>query len=169
MVAGAGVSAYSAYSKGQADKKYYNYLADQNRSLAERTRAAAEQEVTGIQDVALKNADELNRQANQLEGRQKAVLAKSGVWGSSRTSQDIMADTATQEGRDAMALRYNADMASWSSRAGAEEKAAAPRGQAQGYNMAGRNSAIAGGWNTASSVLNSASSMADTWNRWKKS
>jgi hypothetical protein len=167
-IAGAGVSAYSAIKQGQDQKRYYDFLAIQNRSQAERAMAAAEEQAGFIQDTAGKNQEELDRQQRLLEGRQKTVLAKGGVWSTSKTAQDIYRDTETQAERDATALRFNANMESWQAKSQAAESARALREQAVGYGMAGSNARTASYWNTASSVLGSATNIADSWGRWIK-
>lgn len=165
-VASAAYGAYAVSQEAKSKQDYYSYIAEQNKRQADRTEAAAEDQVSGIQDTAAKNADELSRQARQLVGRQKTVLAKSGVWGSSKTFEDISRDTQTQEGRDAAALRFNADRTSWEARAAAAEQAKALREQAVGYGMSGSMARQAGNFGIGSSLLGGATSVADTWMRW---
>lgn len=154
--------------EAKAKQNYYNYLASQNEAQATRTIKAGEDQVSAIQTGSLQSQIELDRQSKQLEGRQKAVLARNGVWGNSRTAGDILDDTLTQEERDATALRYNAEVKSWESRTNAKETARALREQASGYRMGGDNARMSGEINRTTSLLSTVTNVADTWLRWKK-
>lgn len=167
QVAGGLVQGQAAANEGVAKQNYYNWLATNNDAQAKRVVKAGDEEVTGVQNVALQSQVELERQARRLEGRQKTVQAKNGVWGNSRTAQDIAKDTLTQEGRDAAALRYNADVKSWEARTSAAETARALREGAQGYRMGGEMARTTGNINRVTSIIGTATNVGDTWLRWQ--
>lgn len=167
QVAGGVIAGQAAANEGVAKQNYYNWLATNNEAQAKRVITAGREEVTAIQDVALEDQINLDREARKLEGRQTTVLAKGGIYGNSRTAQDIAKDTLTQEGRDAAALRYNADIQSYNATKSAEENARALREGAQGYRMGGDMARMEGNTRRITSIIGTATNIGDTWLRWQ--
>jgi len=166
----AGGSVFTAASNMQAGKaqaSYYNFLAEQNNRQAIDTLKAGRDEVTGIQTQAALTQEQLDRQNSQVKGSQRAVMAANGVYSDSVTSQDIARDTDTAAGRDAAAIRYNADLKSFEASTRATQASQALGDQARGFGMAGVNGARAGGINATTSILNGATQVADSWYKWK--
>ena len=101
--AGAGISAYSAYSQGQAQSRMAEYnalIARQNAELA-----------SGQMDIAKKEKDimeaRLRRRTEQTLASQRAGFAKAGVEPAG-TPLIVAAGTITEADLDAMAIRYAA-------------------------------------------------------------
>lgn len=166
QVAGGLQQSQGYLEQGAREQAYYNYMASISEKTAGEVLKRGDQQSTMIQDVALQSQEELDRQSKQLAGRQKTVLAASGVWGNSRTAQDIARDTASQEDRDAAALRYNADVSSWQTMTAAKDQALALRRQAVGYRMGGDNAVEAARINAQSSIINTATNVAGTYVNW---
>jgi hypothetical protein len=165
---GTGVSAYGSIKSGEANAAYYNFLASQNNKLATDTQEAAIKDVSGIQTQASLTQEQKDREVSKLSGSQRAALAASGVGGGSVTSEDISRDTMTTAGRDAAAIRYNADIKSYQIAKEAELRAQALRSQSEGFGQAGVNATKAGTLNALTSVLGGATSVASNWYNWNQ-
>lgn len=157
----------AAKAEGESKQSYYNYLAGQNEIQATRVGRSAEEQVGAVNTTMMKEKEELQRSTRKVVGLQKATMSASGVWGNSRTAEDIARDTSTQEGRDLAALRYNADITAAETRRQAEETARALKEQGSGYRRAGEMARSAGRIGQLSSIIGTASNVASTWALWQ--
>jgi hypothetical protein len=162
MAVGTAVSAYGAYSQGQAQKKMNKYQADvanQQAVLAERT---ADQNTQLTQIQASQESKQLNRKYAVLAGEQKAARAASGLGGGSVSEGDIATDTLNTQNLDESMIRYNADLQSWKLKQNADMESWGLGNQATMYKTAGKQAAKAGMINAGSTILQGAASTAYT-------
>jgi hypothetical protein len=160
MAVGAAVSAYGAYSQGQAAKSAAQYqaaVAGNNKIMADRAAVDAQQRG----EVA---ADKRREQAAQLIGRQRAVLAGNGVVVDQGSALDITSDTAATGEFEALTIRSNAEREAYQYRAQGENFSS----EAQLATMRGDSAAQAGMFGAGSSILNGAGSVANKWYEYGK-
>jgi len=162
-VAGGIMSASAQKKAGEAQKRYYDYLAGQNERQAKDVIKAGEQQTTFIQDAATGETKSLRASQRQFAGSQKVALAANGVPLSSVSVEDLARDTFKKEEMDAEALRYNADTQAYEVQMQARNQAISLRDQASGYRMGGANAQQAGNLNAATSLLGTATSVANQW------
>ena len=154
---------YAAYGQVQAGKaqqrrnEYDAQLADVQAGLVRRT---AEQKKTVEQIGAAEASKSLAQRTRELAGRQKATAAASGVGGGSVTTADIAKDTVTKEALDQAAIKYNADVSSWSIEEEARGKEWALKNRAKQFRMAGKEAVKASKIAATSTLLSTASSVA---------
>src|SRR4051812_48533799 len=110
--AGTGLSAWSSYQGGLAQDAYFESLAANSRTQAALVQGQANQEITSAQKQGAYETTMLNRHTKEVEGSQVAGEAASGIAGSG-TSADIARDTFNKSKMDQLAIKYNADVASW--------------------------------------------------------
>jgi hypothetical protein len=158
----AGVSAYGSYQQGKAQKKMNDYSADVARQQAAIEARTAETNVTLVQDTAKEQSKIARREAALIEGEQKGILAAQGVGGDSVTAADILTSTFDTAELDRQAIRYNADAKAWAIKSGAEFNTWDLVNQSNMYGMAGKNAMKAGKVGVATSLLEGASSSAQT-------
>jgi len=162
QVAGAAVSAYGAYSQGQAQKKMNQYNADVASQQAKITQRTAETNVNLVQGQAAEATKQERRNVAMIEGEQKGTLAAQGVGGGSVTAADITTSTLDTAELDRQAIRYNADTKAWAVKSGADFEAWNLENQSNQYSMAAKNAARAGEIAATSSLLGSASQVSNT-------
>jgi hypothetical protein len=149
MAAAASVSAASAYSQGQQQKKLgeYNAKVDENNA---KTAASAAEEAAKRGQIA---EDQHRDRVRQFAGSQKAAMAAAGGDLTDQSSMNILADTARAGEFDALTIRSNAAREAW----GLGNQADNFTAQAAGTRFQGSNAASAGNWGAATSLLNGAS------------
>lgn len=180
----AGVSAYGSYAQGQAQKKMNQYNADVSNRQAEIDAQVAEQQeilnkrtaetnITLVQSDAAAQTKLARRNQALMEGETKGMLAKSGIGGGSVTSADLLDSSFETAKIDREMIRYNADskayaiksgydVESWKLKTGIAFDKWNLKNQANQYGMAGKNAARAGSIGATTSVLQGASSIANT-------
>lgn len=164
-----GAYAYESQMKqGKSQQAYYNYLAKANDVQAQEVERTAETQTGLIQDAARVESRNLTRQGKRLAGTQKAVQAANGVGGGSVTSEDIERDTMTREELDQAALRFNADSRAWETLTSAKATARGLRQQGIQFQYAGANAMEAAKINANTSLLGSATNVADSWYKWNR-
>lgn len=161
VVISTGVSAYSSYSQGQAQKKMNQYNADVAAQQAKIEAKTAETNITMVQNEAAEEAKIQRRNLAAVRGEQKGILAASGVWGDSVTATDIEKTTLDTAELDREAIRYKADSKSFALKTGSDADIWNLKTQEGMYSMAGKNAARAGNIGAASSLLEGASKVAN--------
>ncbi len=155
-----GMKAASQYKEGVAANKYYDYLARQSEAQGEAIFKAGQKQSELIQESAkFKGKSQAVREA-QVAGAQKAALAAQGVDLSSVTAQDLASDTMSKARLDELAIRYSADVQSWSTTEDARFKRWTAFQQADQYEMAGDMKRKAGGRKAFGTLIGTAASMA---------
>lgn len=145
-----GTMQQSAAAKGQAE--YQASIARNNQIYAQ--RAADEAKQRGLV------AEEKARQAAQnLRGRQRAVLAANGVDVNTGSSLDIQTDTAAMGELDALTARSNAEREAQ----GYLQQGANFGGEAALYDARARNASSSGMWTGATTLLGGAGTVASKW------
>lgn len=183
------MSAVGSYQQGQSQSNMYTQqamngesqaqllkrTADQNTELLKRN---AEQNITSNTIEASQASKDLARKVGAVEGADKAVGAFNKIGGGSVTEYDIGSSNFDKAKLDEIALRYNADSRAyeinentknniWSINNDTANAAWGLRTQGKGYSMAAKNARKAGSINAASSLLSSATSLTDSYNKWK--
>jgi hypothetical protein len=125
----------------EAQKKYYYFQADQS-----------DKEAQLAIEAGMREADTIRRSAKGVTASQRAAMAASGVGAGSVTAEDVARDTFNRSEMDALVVRYNADLQGWSKRL-----------QARSYRMAGDNALTAGNINADTTLLTTATGVADSW------
>lgn len=176
-----GVTAYGQYQQAKAQSKMYDYqagLAQQEKTQTEEyakeeqklIKSVAESNIATIQDIAAEDSKQLARDVAVLTGQQKAAIGALGIGGGT-TAQNILIDTFDKARLDQMAIRYNANLKSYQIKSGAEidiwatgEQAKmgawSKEAESRQYQYASKNALFAGRINVASTILNTASSIA---------
>lgn len=150
------VSAYGAYSQGQAQKNLMNYQAQAAQTQADQEAKVAKVNISGVQDQAALNATQLGRQQAEAKGQQVAAAGAQGI-GSSVTAADIAKSTFTKQQMDQMTLQYNANVKSWGITNQANQRIWALGVQSGQFGMGAKNSETAGDINAGSTLLSTAS------------
>jgi len=197
-----GMQAYGQYQQGKAQAGMYNYQAALAVQEAETTRKYAEEQAkatkgysdiqkTAIAEAAATNvsveqaaaAEESRRLASDvgiLSGSQRVMMGALGIGGV--TAADIVGSTFDKAQLDQMAIRYNANIKSWSIREQAKRdiwtlgegtkynlwslgeetklKTWSLKSQATQYRSAAKQAKTAGKRSSATTLLNTAASMA---------
>jgi hypothetical protein len=163
QVVGGIASADASEKQGRSQQRYYDYLAGQNEITAKETLKAADQQTTFIQDDAAGQTKLVRASGRLAAGAQRAALAANGVSLSSVSAEDLARDSFNREELDAEAVRHNADTKSYETQMQASMTAKSLRSQAVGYRMGGANAAEAGRLNAQTSLLGTATSVANTY------
>jgi len=158
MAASGAMTAYGQYETGQAQDKYYRYLATQNELEAEAALKTGEQKTTIAQNEAAQRAKELKGEVATVEGAQRAAMAAMGISGV--TTEDILKDTSNKARLDELNIRYSADIQSWLAQKEAKEQAWALKSQAGLFRFSGQQAKTASYINMTSTLLGTASSIA---------
>lgn len=164
---GGAVQAKGILEKGMADENEANFLATQSEISANLAVNAGRRVSAGIQDNAAERSKSLLDNLSRLTGRQRAAAAATGAGAGSVTAQDIATDTATKSDLDQLAIRFNADAESAFAIEESNNKAWALREQAKLYRTSGKNARRASRVNAVSSLLGSASTVADSGIRYR--
>lgn len=160
-IAGAGVSAYSAYEQGQSQKASMAYQAQ----VAKNNQAIADQ-YAQMELAKGRQMEETKRLATaQQEGAIRAAAGASGLDPNSGSPVRLQEDTARVGEEDALTIRANAARAAYGYRVQGLNYGA----QAGLDEMASADAARGGALGAFSSILGGASSTADKWARFKQS
>lgn len=158
-VAAGGYTAYSQYQNGQSQNKYYQYMADQQKQKATYDLKQGDAQSTAIQDQAKLEGKQLSSNQSEFNATQRAAMAASGLTGV--TAEDITNSTFTKEQLDQQLLRYNADLKSYGVNSQAKYNNWADLTQADQYSYAGKAANYAGKTSAFSTLLSTASSVAN--------
>ena len=196
-VVGAGVSAYGAYSQGQAQAEaaqmqgvaaaqqaqYQAAIADINRQTAERNAGLAETNAQYTEVAGARLQEDRARRIRSLIGAQRAGLAANGLTIDEGTGVDLQEDVADLGGLAIAEIRSNAGRQASGYRiqgANAMDEALAATMRGEAYRVAGSNALLAGNfaadaYSTAgtiaagSSLLGGATSTFDRYGRMQSS
>jgi hypothetical protein len=196
-VVGAGVSAYGAYSQGQAQAEaaqmqgvaaaqqaqYQAAIADINRQTAERNAGLAETNAQFTETAGARLQEDRARRIRSIIGAQRAGLAANGLLIDAGTGVDLQEDVAELGGLAIAEIRSNAGRQASGYRiqgANAMDEALAATLRGQAYQIAGANALAAGNfaadaYSTAgtiaagSSLLGGATSTFDRFGRMQAS
>lgn len=159
---GAAYSADQQTKAGAVQSSYYGYLADTARINAGIADAEATSDKKQVGAELNASERELTNRINETVATQKAAVV-TGVGASSRSAQDIIADTLDKGNLDEMALRLNADIKSKNIDIGAATKKMNYTAQASGYGMAAVNAVGAAKAGAQSSLISGVGSVANSW------
>lgn len=154
-IGGGVLGAYGAYQQGQAQDKYYQYLAKQNEAQSVEVKQAAKQEVGIIQDVASQQASQVGDIVEQTLASQKTGFAASNIALSSGTAEDVARATFDAGLKDEAAIRYNADVSAWQTTRQAQSTSKNLLRQAESFRLSGAGAKRAGNLNAFSTLLGS--------------
>ena len=137
MLAAGAALASSQVKQGQAEKKYYDAMAETSRAQGEAQRAVSAKKSQIEQDIGSQQVKAAAIKGAEVQGMQAATLAQNNMAGTG-TAQDIAIDTMRKVKQDEVNLKYNADTKSWAF--DTEGLYAKWQGETQGaqYNMAGK-------------------------------
>jgi hypothetical protein len=161
-LAGGGYAMSAQNTAAKAQKTYYENQAARRQQEAELARKAADRNIENTQLQASQEAKQLAMKTGAVVGSQKAALAASGVGGGSVTAADITTDTFDKSKLDEIAIRYNADSRSSEYENDARNAKWAADVDSVQLKAAGKNAIRAGRVEQASTLLNTATSMAST-------
>ena len=159
-------SAYSSYQAGQDQNEYYKYVARQNEREAEIVQRSSDRQVSYIQDQAARDSAKVSEDERRIAASQRAVMAASGVQGV--TAEDIALDTMSKADKDRLAVRYNADLRTFETQQETGYRVLDLKNQAAMNRIAGKNAKAAGILEASTGLLNTATTMANTWYMDKK-
>lgn len=160
-VVGAGVSAYGAYSQGQAQAQaaqmqgvaaaqqaqYQAAIADINRQTAERNAALAETNAQFTEVAGARLQEDRARRIRSLIGAQRAGLAANGLLIDAGSGVDLQDDVAELGGLAIAEIRSNTGRQASGYRirgANAMDEALAATLRGEAYRVAGSNALMAG-------------------------
>lgn len=159
-IVGGGAAVYSTYQSGQAAKAQAQYqaaVARNNEIMAK--RLAEDARLRGDEE-----ARKARKRAEQLAARQRAALAANGVAVDEGSAIDLLGDTIQLGEAEAQTLRSNA-----------EREALGYIMRAQGFaadsalaDMTASQAGSATGIGVASTIINTAGSVASNWYEYKK-
>lgn len=159
---GAYSGAQAANAQGKSNQNYYDYVAGQNRTAADYALKTGDARANASQVQGALDTAKYVREASSFGATQRATSAAAGVGGGSVTAEDIGYDTLTKQKLDEMAIRYNADVASYSAKQGAAYEAYDQNNQAILNTMAGKNARAAGKASAKASLIQGATAIANT-------
>lgn len=160
--AGAVQQAGAARAAGRANQQYYNFVSEQNKQAADAAITVGNDQANQAQLKGAMDSAKYARSASEFRGVQRATSAAMGVGAGSATAEDIGYDTMSKEQLDQQAIRYNADLQSWSAKTGAKYQAWDYRNQSSLNSMAGVNARRAGNAQATASLISGATSIASS-------
>lgn len=161
-----GAGAYQAQaqiSEGSRQNKYYRYMASLKDTEARLVKDTARRQESALQDNASRQSVALNDELKRVQGSQRVALAASGVAAGSVSAEDIALDTMSRAKADELAIRFNADRSSQEALRQGDFEAMNLTNEAAGLRAAGRNAKTAAKTAAFSTLLSSATQVADTW------
>lgn len=158
MVVAGSAQAYSQVKQGQAQKRYYDAMADNSRLQGEAQLAIAHKKSEIAQDIGSQEVKAEAIKGAEAQGYQKAIEAANGVQGSG-TAQDIAIDSMRKVSENEINLKYNADTKSWSFDTEGEYAKWTANEQAKQYNVAGKQALGAAKRQAAITMLSTAVSV----------
>ena len=159
IILGMGAAKANAQIKeGQAQKRYYNALADTARSQGEAKQAADQKQAEIAEDVGAQQVKTSNIQGAETLGSQRTALAANQISGSG-SAQDILLSSLNKQKTNEANLKYNADTKAWSFET--EGNYAKWEGDIQGsqYDIAGKQALSASKRQAAVTMLSSVASV----------
>lgn len=163
--AGGIMSANAQGAAGRMQASYYSYLANNANLNAGLAKAYGESQAKTIGAANMRSDVLLGEKERATVGAQKAALAAGGAGASSKTAEQLIADTANKGNLDEQALNLNAALKTKAAITGADMAAFNDVTQAQGYDQAGLNAGAAGKMNRASTILGTGGQVANIWYR----
>jgi len=142
-------------AQGQAQKQTYDYKAQVN----ENNKQVSEWKAQDAVDRGYVREQEHRNKVSNLKGRQRAVLAASGVEVDTGSALDILEDTAALGELDALTIRSNAEREAYDYKVAGMNDGA----QADVNRMSGENALAAGNMGARTSLLQGAGSVASKW------
>jgi len=146
-------------AQAQAQQQQYDYQAQVN----ENNKQIAEWQAQDATDRGAIKEKQHRIKISQLKGRQRSVIAASGVEVDSGSALDILGDTAELGELDALTIRSNAEREAYDYKVAAMNQSA----QAGINRISGQNAASAGRYGAMTSLLSGAGSVADKWYKYK--
>ena len=140
-------------ANAKANEYRYQAQVDDNN------RKVAEWKAQDALDRGAKEEAALRVKVAGLKGRQRSVLAASGVEVGSGTALDILGDTAALGELDALTIRSNSEREAYENRVNASNLSA----NASMKRMGANNAIIAGQIGSMTSLLSGAGSVASKW------
>lgn len=162
MAAAGGVSAYSQYQEGAAQKKYYNSLADRSTKEGQAALETADRQSTAVQDTAKISGLKLAKDQQRFNATTRAQLSAQGVSGA--MAEDLITSNFSNEEMDKAILRNNADLKSWEINTQGAYSNWASINEANDYRYAGKSAKRAGAIGAFTTLLGTASSVASMAN-----
>jgi len=145
-VAGAGVSAYSAYQTGQ----------EQDR-VAKANARMAEYQAGQARDAAKLKADQYRKEADRKMATIRARYSASGVSTTEGTPLLVLMESAEEVAADELRIKRGGEQTAW----GLLQEASIQR-------AGGSSAASQGAWGAGASLLGGASRLASTYPQWGK-
>lgn len=159
MVGTGAMQANNQVKQGQAQKRYYDAMAETSRMQGDAQLAIAQKNAEISEDVGSQQVKAEAVKGAEAQGYQKAVEASNGIAGSG-TAQDIAIDSMRKTTQNEVNLKYNADTKAWSFETeGAYNKWGAYE-QANQYNAAGKQALGAAKRAATTTMLSTATSVA---------
>ena len=153
------VQMQGAKANARAQQQQYDYQAQVN----ENNKQVAEWQAQDAIERGEVKEKQHRTKVDQLKGRQRSVLAASGVVVDDGSALDVLGDTAELGELDALTIRSNADREAYDyTVAGMNEGA-----NAEINRMSGANAIAAGKTQSMTSLLSGAGSIADKWYKYK--
>ena len=135
-IVGTALAAYGQYAQGQAQASQANAAATQ----AKQNEALAIQQANDVQQQKAQEQKMLQRQSNELRGKQVAAMAGAGVDSSTGSGLNILTDTAYNTQEDINQLEWNAAKKQW----GYQQQAENYKAEAGAYKAAASNARTMG-------------------------
>lgn len=159
MLAAGAMQASAQVKQGQAQKRYYDAMADNARAQGEAQAAVDAKKSEIEQDIGSQQVKSAAVKGAEAQGFQRAAEASNNIAGSG-TAQDIAIDTMRKTSQDEINLKYNADTKSWAF--DTEGLYAKWQGNEQGkqYNAAGSQALSAAKRQATVTMISSAASVA---------
>lgn len=138
-----------------AQQQQYDYQAQVNKNNAQ----IAEWQAQDAVDRGAVKEKQHRIKVAQLKGRQRSVLAASGLEVDDGSALDVLGDTAELGELDALTIRSNAEREAYDYKVSAMSQNA----QANINRVSGQNALTAGNYAAMSSLLTGAGSVANKW------
>lgn len=167
MLAGGLMNTYAALAGANSQQSYYNYLADLGEQQAGMVERRGERQVSDIMDAASRQSQTVKTRGKQVNSSQRAAMAANGMGAGSASAEDVVYSSEIANENDLRQIGTNANIAATETRYDAAMEAINLRNQAAGNRVAGKYAKATGYTNAATSILNSASSVASYWYQWK--
>lgn len=164
-LAGMGISAYSQWKAGKAEKKAgeaQQRAAEKAADLTDYNAAVAELQATDAEERGKIEADKFRSRTRVLVGEQRAGFAAAGVDVGYGSAVDVQADAAFLGELDALTLRTNAGREAWGYRVEREDletQAKIQREEGAAFAEAGKQRQSAQRWQAAGTLFSGGASL----------
>lgn len=152
-------SASAQNQQAQSQARYYEAVAEQKKQEGEIAIKRGETQSNLVQDSAKAEGKRQAMNAAEISASQKAALAANGVNLDSGSAQDIVSNTANKSRMDEIAIRYNADVKSWSATEDAKFQKWDSLNQANQNLFAAKNARAAGKQSAFNTLLGTATTV----------